>query len=113
MNHETMKIPDWLSALNEEDLQFLKRFVLASGSLKALAQEYGISYPTIRIRLDRLIAKIQAAEDRNVADVFHRQLGILLADGGITPDAARQLIQAHRQAMEIDAGVKITGESES
>jgi hypothetical protein len=101
-----MKIPDWLAALNEEDFQFLKRFVLASGSLKALAQEYGISYPTIRIRLDRMIAKIQAAEDSSAVDVFHRQLGILLADGGITPEAAKQLIQAHRQVMEIESEAK-------
>ena len=48
-------IPTWLGALAEEDLVFLKRFLLASGSLKRLAAEYGVSYPTIRVRLDRLI----------------------------------------------------------
>ena len=35
----------WLDLLEDEDLAFLKRFVLASGSLKELAEAYGISYP--------------------------------------------------------------------
>ena len=43
--------PDWMKALGEEDWQFLKRFLLSSGSLKALAVEYGVSYPTLRNRL--------------------------------------------------------------
>ena len=32
-------LPSWLEVLDEEDLQFLKRFVLSSGSLKALCDE--------------------------------------------------------------------------
>ena len=47
--------PRWLDFLEEEDLSFIKRFVMASGSLKELAGAYGISYPTVRLRLDRLI----------------------------------------------------------
>jgi hypothetical protein len=39
--------------LTEEDLAFLKRFLMTSGSLKELAGAYGISYPTVRLRLDR------------------------------------------------------------
>ncbi|MSQ94547.1 MAG: DUF2089 family protein [Gemmataceae bacterium] len=48
---------DWIDLLEDEDVAFLKRFVLASGSLKELAEAYGLSYPTVRLRLDRLIAK--------------------------------------------------------
>ena len=42
-------IPAWLVHLEDEDRQFIKRLVLASGSLKQLAAEYGVSYPTIRL----------------------------------------------------------------
>ena len=91
--------PRWLTALNDEDLMFLRRFVLASGSLKAVAAEYGISYPTVRARLDRLIAKVQAADDPAATDPFRRELQILLADGRVTPDAARALLEAYRRAM--------------
>ena len=52
-------IPDWLSALEDEDLVFVKKFLLASGSLKEMARQYGVTYPTVRLRLDRLIQKIQ------------------------------------------------------
>ncbi|MCQ2443363.1 MAG: DUF2089 domain-containing protein [Oscillospiraceae bacterium] len=56
-------IPDWMANLDEEDLSFIKRFVLASGSLKKIAGEYGVTYPTVRLRLDKLIQKIQISEN--------------------------------------------------
>ena len=60
----------WLDYLSDEDLAFIKRFVLCSGSLKELAGEYGISYPTIRLRLDRLIAKIRVVEEHQDVSPF-------------------------------------------
>jgi hypothetical protein len=56
-------IPDWMSNLEDEDLQFIKRFLLSSGSLKQIAQEYDVTYPTVRLKLDRLIQKIKMTED--------------------------------------------------
>jgi hypothetical protein len=61
---------EWLKVLSEEDVHFVKRFVLSSGSLKQMAQEYGVSYPTLRIRLNRLIVKIRLAEDPIGKDPF-------------------------------------------
>ncbi len=52
-------IPDWMVELDEEDVSFIKRFLLVSGSLKEMAKQYGVTYPTVRLRLDRLIQKIQ------------------------------------------------------
>ena len=49
----------WTDRLVDEDLAFVKRLVMTSGSLKDLASAYGISYPTVRLRLDRLIGKIR------------------------------------------------------
>lgn len=93
-------LPRWLEAMNDEDRQFLKRFVLASGSLKDLAAEYGISYPTVRARLDRLIAKVQAAEDPKITDPFQRKLRILVADGQLPAALAKDLLAAHRAALK-------------
>lgn len=56
-------LPDWLRDLDDEDLSFIKKFILASGSLKEIANVYSVTYPTVRLRLDRLIQKIQIAED--------------------------------------------------
>jgi hypothetical protein len=85
--------------MNEEDLQFLKRFLLASGSLKALAKEYGVSYPTVRSRLDRLMAKVKAADDATEEDSFSRQVRVLVADGALNPTVARALMESHRETM--------------
>ncbi|CDG03873.1 Putative uncharacterized protein [Lactococcus lactis subsp. lactis A12] len=50
---------DWFFNLEKEEQEFLKRFILASGSLKQLAKEYEVSYPTVRIRVDKIIEKIK------------------------------------------------------
>ena len=41
-------IPPWMSNLDDEDMTFIKRFLLASGSMKEVAAQYGVSYPTAR-----------------------------------------------------------------
>lgn len=55
-------VPEWMMNLEEEDVSFIKRFLLASGSLKEIAAQYGVTYPTVRLRLDKLIQKIQLSE---------------------------------------------------
>lgn len=54
-------LPGWMVALETEDINFMKNFILASGSLKEIAKQYDVSYPTVRNRLDKLIEKIQSA----------------------------------------------------
>ena len=62
-------LPDWMTGLEEEDVSFIKKFILASGSLKEVAAQYGVTYPTVRLRLDRLIQKIRIGED-SAADPY-------------------------------------------
>lgn len=56
-------IPEWMVNLDDEDVSFVKKFIIASGSLKEIATQYGVTYPTVRLRLDKLIQKIQISED--------------------------------------------------
>ena len=42
-------LPPWMTDLEEEDWAFAKRFLLASGSLKEVAAQYGVSYPTFAV----------------------------------------------------------------
>lgn len=51
-----------LARLTPEDQTFLLSLVKYSGSLKELAKAYGVSYPTVRNRLDALIDRIVALE---------------------------------------------------
>ncbi|MFA9380180.1 MAG: DUF2089 family protein [Acetanaerobacterium sp.] len=56
-------LPEWMTNLDDEDVAFIRNFLLCSGSLKDIAKRYGVTYPTVRLRLDRLIQKIQLGED--------------------------------------------------
>jgi hypothetical protein len=56
-------VPEWMINLGDEDVSFIKKFLLASGSLKEIAKQYSVTYPTVRLRLDKLIQKIQISED--------------------------------------------------
>ena len=40
-------IPEWIVNLDDEDVSFIKRFLLASGSLKEMARQYEVTYPTV------------------------------------------------------------------
>jgi hypothetical protein len=84
--------------MSAEDMQFLRRFVLASGSLKDLAAEYQVSYPTIRARLDRLIAKVKTAEDPKIDDPFVRKIQLLVAEGSLPQAMAKDLLAAYHQS---------------
>ena len=90
----------WLDGLGDEDLSFLKRFVLASGSLKDLAAVYGISYPTVRLRLDRLMEKIKVLDSQEMPDEFERLVRVMYAEGRIDMETVNALLAAHRAESE-------------
>ncbi len=87
----------WIEYLSDEDLTFLKRFLLASGTLKELANQYGISYPTVRLRLDRLIEKVRILDARPEAGPFESSLRALYAEGRVDEIAFNTLLEAHQQ----------------
>ncbi len=93
------QLPEWLKGLSEEDLQFIKRFLLASGSLKDLAAQYGISYPTVRSRLDRLIEKIRLLESGREKSDFHREVKLMVLEGDLSIAAAKKLIKSYEKAL--------------
>jgi hypothetical protein len=95
-----VNVPAWLAHLEDEDYQFMKRFVLASGSLKELAESYGVSYPTIRIRLDRLLDRIRALDQSPPADAFDAKVRTLVADGQIETSLAKELLRVHRSVIK-------------
>ena len=92
-------VPEWMAELEEEDMAFIRRFLLASGSLKEVAGEYGVSYPTVRLRLDRLIQKIRLADDR-AADPYVALIKRLAVNEKIDFDAAKLLISEYRKAKD-------------
>lgn len=89
-------IPSWMENLEVEDLTFIKNFILSSGSLKEIAREYDVSYPTVRLRLDKLIQKIQVADDFE-NEPFVGLVKRLAVDEKIDFNVAKLLISEYRK----------------
>src|ERR1700722_11817569 len=51
-----------LASLTQQEQDFIADFVKCSGSLKIMAQNLGLSYPTVRNLLDDIILKIETGE---------------------------------------------------
>ncbi|HEX6230270.1 MAG TPA: DUF2089 family protein [Actinomycetota bacterium] len=92
----------WIEHLSPEDLSFLKRFLLSSGTLKELARQYGVSYPTVRLRLDRLIDKVRLIEEQEDAGPLELRLRGLYAEGRVDDEAFRALLEAYRREKEVE-----------
>jgi len=56
------KLPP-LASLCPDDQSFILDFMKASGSLKEMAKLLGLSYPTVRNRLDEIIERVKLAEN--------------------------------------------------
>src|SRR2546428_11729757 len=89
--------PPWIGHLSEEDLVFLKRFLLAGGTLKDLAAQYGISYPTVRPRLDRLIEKGKPVDPAPNAGPLQPRLRAAHAAGRLGAPTVRSPPEAHQR----------------
>ena len=92
-------LPEWMSGLDEDDLAFMRRFMLASGSLKEVAHQYGVSYPTVRLRLDTLIQKIRLSEE-TAQEPYIALIKRLAVDDKLDVDAAKILISEYKKLKE-------------
>lgn len=92
MKHST---PQWILELDNNDLEFIRKFILNSGSLKSLAKEYKISYPTVRLRLNNLIQKIELSRQQDIPMIkFLKKLAI---DDRISLETAELIINKYNQ----------------
>lgn len=92
LSHEGDFLTPRLYRLEPDEQHFVELFVLASGSLKQMAQLLGVSYPTVRGRLDRLIDRLREEQQRDQ----QRKQKILqdIEDGRITPQKGMRMLEA-------------------
>lgn len=87
-------------SLSAEQLGFLEVFVRARGNFRDVERELGISYPTVRSRLDAVIRALgspDAVEPDREADAERRKEILReLAEGRIGPDDAAALLEGGR-----------------
>lgn len=87
--------------LNHDDLDFLRAFITARGSIKEVESLLNISYPTVRGRIERLGEKLGLASDKKDASNVENELSVLrkevldkLALGEVSiEEAERQLAE--------------------
>lgn len=89
-------VPDWMLNLEDEDINFIKKFILNSGSLKDMAQEYEVTYPTVRLRLDKLIQKIKL-EDKIDDNEYISLIKRFAVDEKVDFEVAKILINEYRK----------------
>jgi len=75
-----------LARLSPDDREFIELFVRSSGSLKAIAHKLGISYPTVRNRLDKVISALEE-EEKGEADE-RREILDAIEEGKLSVDEA-------------------------
>ena len=92
--------PSWgdspLARLDPGDRALIVDFVLCSGSLKALAKQRGVSYPTIRGRLDRLIERLRGLVEGKPVDPVAETLAGMVERGELSQRGAREVLEVVR-----------------
>ena len=53
-----------LLKLNRDEQDFVLNFFLSSGSIKEMAKQAGLSYPTMRNKMDDLITKVEQLKNK-------------------------------------------------
>lgn len=86
------RIPNWAEDFQVEEWEFVRNFLLTSGSLKEMASIYNVTYPTMRLRLDRLIERISQTEQASNYPALIKQLAL---DNKIDLATAKLLLDSY------------------
>lgn len=93
-------IPCEFCRLPEDDLQFIKIFIKCRGSIKDVEKELGISYPTVRGKLDTVIRGLgfevptkEAAKEKELKDFAKNEILEQLSKGVLTAKEATERLK--------------------
>ncbi|MFD3155690.1 DUF2089 domain-containing protein [Haloimpatiens sp. FM7330] len=78
--------------LKKDQLNFIKVFVKCRGNIKDVEKELGVSYPTVRAKLDDAISALGYTVDKNSKNDKKKILE-MVEQGTITPDEALEMIK--------------------
>ncbi|HZW07017.1 MAG TPA: DUF2089 family protein [Phycisphaerales bacterium] len=87
-----------MGSLSREDLDLITELVLHSGSLKDLAAAYGVSYPTIRGRVDKVIERVRGAKAGRKPDPLSELLAGMVERGELSVANARAVQDVARKS---------------
>ncbi|AZN41385.1 DUF2089 domain-containing protein [Paenibacillus albus] len=81
-----------LAKLSPEQLQFAITFLVNRGNIKEVEKELGISYPTVRGKLNDIITAL-GYETRKKPEVDEKKVISMLENGEISADEAVKLLK--------------------
>jgi len=81
--------------LTSEQLSFAEAFIRCAGKINRVGQELGISYPTVRGRLDDLIRALgyETRQETPLSSEQRKEILTRLAEGEINSDEAIRLLK--------------------
>ena len=82
-------------SLGEEQVKFLETFVMCRGNIKDVEKELGISYPTVRAKLDDVITALGYAVIKKPA-IESTDIIDLLEKGEISADQAVSMMKENK-----------------
>jgi hypothetical protein len=80
-----------LAGLRYEDQVFVSEFVRCHGSIKYMEKAFGVSYPTVKNRLNRIVQQLQLVEVELVS--AHDEVFDLLEQGKISVTEAAERLE--------------------
>lgn len=75
------------SSLNKEQLNFVEIFLKCRGNIKEVEKELGISYPTVRGKLDDIITSLGYSTNKK-AEIDRKKIIMMLEKGEISAEEA-------------------------
>jgi hypothetical protein len=88
--------PSSFARLNDEQEAFLRLFVLSRGNLSDVERSLGVSYPTVRAKLDDLIAAISESQEEAAAPeppLTRSEILERVSDGRLSADDGMAMLQ--------------------
>lgn len=83
-----------IASLSQEQLEFVETFLICRGSIKEVEKELGISYPTVRGKLNDIISALgYETEAAKKNDRDEKKIVSMLENGEITPEEAIKLLK--------------------
>ena len=79
--------------LGEEHLNFMEVFLKCRGNIKDVEKELGISYPTVRAKLDEVVSALGYNTEVKKASVSNKEILDMLEKGEISADQAVNMMK--------------------
>lgn len=81
-----------LASFTQDQLHFVETFLICRGNIKEVEKELGISYPTVRGKLNDIITSLGYETNKKI-EVDEKKIVSMLESGEITPEEAIKLLK--------------------